>query len=77
MKQILDGGVRKIIFAGYATDPLNCSYIEDLLELTISKKAVFGFNTKALRVSDRFLSVLNENQITDGSYISLSVDCRI
>ena len=33
LKQILDGGVRKIIFAGYATDPLNCSYIEDLLEL--------------------------------------------
>ena len=74
LEQILKGGVKKIIFAGYATDPLNCSYIEDLLDLTISKKAVFGFNTKALRISDRFFSILKENAIVDGSYISLSVD---
>ena len=70
----MDGGVKKIIFAGYATDPLNCSYIEDLLELTIKKKAVFGFNTKAIRVSERFLDVLKDNNIVDTSYISLSVD---
>ena len=50
LKQILDGNVKKIIFAGYATDPLNSSFIDDLLELTISKNAVFGFNTKALRI---------------------------
>lgn len=74
LEQILDGGVKKIIFAGYATDPLNCSYIEDLLELTIKKKAVFGFNTKAIRVSERFLDVLKDNNIVDTSYISLSVD---
>ena len=46
LKQILDGGVKKIIFAGYATDPLNCSYIEDLLDLTISKKAVLDLTPK-------------------------------
>ena len=74
LKQILKGGVKKIIFAGYATDPLNCSYIEDLLELTISKKAIFGFNTKALRVSEKFLSILDKGEITEGSYISLSID---
>ena len=74
LEQILRGGVKKIIFAGYATDPLNCSYIEDLLDLTISKKAVFGFNTKALRVSEKFLSILNEKKITEGSYVSLSID---
>ena len=66
--------IKKIIFAGYATDPLNCSYIEDLLDLTITKKAIFGFNTKALRVSEKFLSVLNEKKIIEGSYISLSID---
>ena len=66
LEQILKGGVKKIIFAGYATDPLNCSYIEDLLDLTISKKAVFGFNTKALRISDRFFSILKINAIVDG-----------
>ena len=74
LKQILDGGVKKIIFAGYATDPLNCSYIGELLDLTISNKAIFGFNTKALRISDTFFNALKNNKITDTSYISLSVD---
>jgi sulfatase maturation enzyme AslB (radical SAM superfamily) len=74
LKQILDGGVKKIIFAGYATDPLNCSYIGELLDLTISNKAVFGFNTKALKISDTFLKALKNNKISEGSYISLSVD---
>jgi MoaA/NifB/PqqE/SkfB family radical SAM enzyme len=74
LKQILNGNVKKIIFAGYATDPLNCSYIDDLLELTISKKAVFGFNTKALKISDKFFEILKNNKITDSSYISLSID---
>ena len=38
LDEIIDGGVNKIIFAGYATDPLNCDYIDDLLEKTIKKK---------------------------------------
>lgn len=74
LKQILDGNVKKIIFAGYATDPLNCSYIDDLLDLTISHNAVFGFNTKALKISDRFFEILKNNKIVESSYISLSVD---
>jgi len=74
LNQILDGGVKKIIFAGYATDPLNCAYIEDLLDLTISKKAIFGFNTKALKISDKFFEILTSKKIIEGSYISLSVD---
>tara|TARA_Y100000590_G_scaffold438567_1_gene561534 strand:- start:9480 stop:10610 length:1131 start_codon:yes stop_codon:yes gene_type:complete len=74
LNQILDGGVKKIIFAGYATDPLNCSYIEELLDLTMLKKSIFGFNTKALKISDKFYQVLESKKIIDGSYISLSVD---
>jgi MoaA/NifB/PqqE/SkfB family radical SAM enzyme len=74
LKQILDGNVKKIIFAGYATDPLNSSYIDDLLDLTISKNAVFGFNTKALKISDRFFDILQNNKIVESSYISLSID---
>tara|TARA_B100001093_G_scaffold514909_1_gene590037 strand:- start:3956 stop:5089 length:1134 start_codon:yes stop_codon:yes gene_type:complete len=74
LKQILEGGVKKIIFAGYATDPLNCDYIGELLDLTISNRAVFGFNTKALKISDTFLTALKNKKISDGSYISLSVD---
>ena len=74
LKQILNGGVKKIVFAGYATDPLNCDYIGELLDLTISSKSIFGFNTKALKISDTFLNALKNNKIIDGSYISLSVD---
>ena len=29
LKQISDGGVNKLIFAGYATDPLNYKYIDN------------------------------------------------
>ena len=74
LKQILEGGVKKIIFAGYATDPLYSKYIEDLLELTVKKKAIFGFNTKALKISEKFFEILNKNELENGSYISLSVD---
>ena len=54
LEQILKKNVKKIIFAGYATDPLNSSYIDELLETTIKNNAIFGFNTKALKISDRF-----------------------
>ena len=74
LNEILDGGVKKIIFAGYATDPLNCEYIDDLLDITVSKKAIFGFNTKALKISDKFFNILKNNQLQASSYISLSID---
>jgi sulfatase maturation enzyme AslB (radical SAM superfamily) len=74
LNQIIKGGVNKIIFAGYATDPLNCDYIDDLLEMTIDNKAIFGFNTKILKVSDRFVSLLNSKKLSEGSYMSLSID---
>ena len=74
MDQMIAGGIKKFIFAGYATDPLNCSYIEDLLKVTIQSKCIFGFNTKALRVSDKFINILKDNEISSDSYISLSVD---
>ena len=74
LNEILDGGVKKIIFAGSATDPLNCEYIDDLLDITVSKKAIFGFNTKALKISDKFFKILKNNQLQASSYISLSID---
>lgn len=74
MEEIATGGVRKIIFAGYATDPLNCEYIDDLLEVAINNKQVFGFNTKALKVRSRFFDLLARDDLTQNSYFSLSVD---
>ena len=76
LKEILDGGVKKIIFAGYATDPLNCSYIGELLDLTISNKAIFGFNTKALKISDTFFNALKKKpKPQPKSRTSLFVNC--
>ena len=74
LDEIIDGGINKIIFAGYATDPLNCEYIDDLLEKTINKNAIFGFNTKILKVSDRFAKILDTPNLKEGSYMSLSID---
>jgi len=72
--EIADGGVKKVIFAGYATDPLNSPYLEDLLEIAIDKKMIFGFNTKALKVSTRLLQLLARTDIQPTSYMSLSID---
>jgi len=74
MEQIAAGGVKKVIFAGYATDPLNSPYLEDLLEIAIDNQMVFGFNTKAIRVSDRLLDLLARPDIVPTSYMSFSVD---
>lgn len=74
MRQIAAGGVRKVIFAGYATDPLNCLYLEDLLEVAIDNGQVFGFNTKAIKASDRLLELLATTGIAPKSYLSVSVD---
>ena len=74
LDQIADGGVSKVIFAGYATDPLNCSYIDALLQKAIEREMVFGFNTKGLRCSQKFLELLGGSNLKKTSYISFSVD---
>tara|TARA_X000000950_G_scaffold277437_1_gene366869 strand:- start:31031 stop:32164 length:1134 start_codon:yes stop_codon:yes gene_type:complete len=74
MKQIAAGGVKKVIFAGYATDPLNSPYIEDLLKIAIDSKMIFGFNTKALYVRDEFLELVSRGDIIKDSYMSFSID---
>lgn len=74
MHQIAAGGVKKVIFAGYATDPLNSPYIDDLLEVAIDNGMVFGFNTKALAVSDHMVRLLSRGDVAKTSYLSVSVD---
>jgi len=74
MRQIAEGGVNKIIFAGYATDPLNYAHIEDLLQASRDYNQIFGFHTKALRISDRFIEQATSPSIVSLSYFSVSVD---
>lgn len=74
MQQIADGGVNKVVFAGYATDPLNYSHIDDLLRVATQNRQIFGFHTKALKFSDRFLQLLTAVEVTPLSYFGVSVD---
>lgn len=74
LKDIAVGGVKKVIFAGYATDPLNSPFIEDLLESAIDHELIFGFNTKALRISKKLYDLISRSDIQESSYVSLSVD---
>ena len=74
LNDIADGGVNKVTFAGWATDPLNSKSIDRLLETAINRKMIFGFNTKPIKVSDKFVNLLKENDIHPDSWISLSID---
>lgn len=74
LSEIAERGVNKVIFAGYCTDPLNYFYIEDLLATAIGWGMVWGFNTKAIQVSNLFLRCLTSKVIASKSYINISVD---
>ena len=74
LKQIAEGGVNKIIFAGYSTDPLNYEHIEDLVQVPREYNQIFGFHTKALKVSDRLVEQITDPGISPLSYFSISVD---
>jgi len=42
INEIADGGVNKVTFAGWATDPLNSKHIDALLEEAIKRNLIFG-----------------------------------
>ena len=68
------GGIPKVVFAGYATDPLNYEHIDDLVEVAIANSQIVGFHTKALKISDRFINLLTSGLAPQRSYFSVSVD---
>lgn len=74
LDEVAAGGVRKVVFAGYGTDPLHYHGIEDLLATAIQNGTVFGINTKALHVRDLLVAVLACSTVAPGSWISVSVD---
>jgi MoaA/NifB/PqqE/SkfB family radical SAM enzyme len=69
-----NGGIKKVVFAGYATDPLNYEYIDDLVECALKNGQINGFNTKALRVSDRLVKLLADKNTVEKCYFNVSVD---
>lgn len=74
IKEIAEGGVKKVIFAGWATDPLFYQYIDDLVETALVAGLVIGFNTRAINVSDRLTHLLGSSSLAQESYMSISVD---
>tara|TARA_B100000315_G_C14574463_1_gene587255 strand:+ start:1614 stop:2741 length:1128 start_codon:yes stop_codon:yes gene_type:complete len=74
LNEIADGGCNKIIVAGWATDPLNYTNIDDLVETIIKRNQIIGFNTRALRMSDRLIELLSSSSVSSDSYLSVSID---
>lgn len=74
MQEIAAGGVKKVIFAGYATDPLNYKHIDQLVNVAVDSRQVIGFHTKALKIPAKLLDCLVRPDVTDTSYFSVSVD---
>lgn len=68
------GRVDKVIFAGYATDPLNYEHINELLKVAIANKQVTGFHTKSIKLSDDLINNLTQKDIREKSYFSISID---
>ena len=74
LHEIATGGVSKFIFAGYATDPLNYKYIDELVKVPVTYNATIGFHTKAIKVSDSLVDMISTDEIDPKSYFSVSVD---
>lgn len=74
LDNIVEGGVKKLIFAGYATDPLFAPSIQALMARAIHHHVTWGINTKALHIPPNFLAQLAINIHQPGCYISVSVD---
>jgi MoaA/NifB/PqqE/SkfB family radical SAM enzyme len=66
--------IDKVILAGYATDPLNYEYIDDLAERALSHQMVVGIHSKFIRASERLIAALTAATIRDTNYITISVD---
>ena len=74
IKEIADGGVKKVIFSGWATDPLFYQYIDDLVETALESGLIIGFNTRAIKATDRLIDLITRQSVPEESYISVSVD---
>lgn len=74
LKEIAVGKVNKLIFAGYATDPLNYKFIANLTQVPLEYNQIMGFHTKAIKVSNSLLMQLGDKNLKKGSYFSVSVD---
>jgi MoaA/NifB/PqqE/SkfB family radical SAM enzyme len=69
-----NGRIEKLLLAGYATDPCNYEYFDDLYECSLNHNFITGVHSKLLKISKKFLSLVSQKNIRDKSYISVSID---
>ena len=69
-----NGGIKKVIYAGYATDPLNYEHIDGLIEKSINSQQIIGIHSKLLKISDKLLDIITSDKLVKTSYMTISVD---
>ena len=68
------GKIKKIIVAGYATDPLNYEHITSLVKKIIDNNQIIGIHTKLLKIPLNLDKTLLEGNLQKGSYLTISLD---
>jgi len=68
-----NGGINKVIFAGYATDPLNYEHIDGLVEKSLDLNQIIGVHSKLIKISNKMLNMLTSRKNKD-DYITVSLD---
>ena len=72
--ELLDetASIPKIIYSGYATDPLFYKHTPELIAHTVRQQQAVGIHSKCLKVSDELIASVQG--CVYGSYISVSLD---
>jgi MoaA/NifB/PqqE/SkfB family radical SAM enzyme len=72
--EILDecASIPKIIFSGYATDPLFYKHCPELIAHTVRQSQIVGIHSKCLKITDELIEAVQG--CVHGSYISISLD---
>jgi MoaA/NifB/PqqE/SkfB family radical SAM enzyme len=71
--QIISGGVKKITFAGWTTDPLFYQHIDDLVARVADHDVTMGMNSRCLKISDALIHTLLGARGKD-NYLNISVN---
>ena len=69
-----NGDINKHVYAGYATDPLNCEFIDELVKASINNKKIIGIHSKLIKISDNLLNEISSIKYTKESYLTVSLD---
>jgi MoaA/NifB/PqqE/SkfB family radical SAM enzyme len=72
--ELLDecASIPKVIFSGYATDPLFYKHTPELIAHAVRQAQIVGIHSKCLKINSQFIESVQHCQ--HGSYISISLD---